>query len=112
MIKSTENAEHYTWGSDCDGWHLLKHNDLSVIQERMPAGTSEQLHMHEKSRQLFYVLSGAAEMEVNGVKYVFTAGQSLAVEPGAKHRIFNNSDTDLHFLVVSSPKSHGDRVNL
>ena len=111
MIMSTDNAEHYTWGSNCDGWHLLKHNDLSVIQERMPPGSLEQLHMHEKSRQLFYILSGQAEMEVNGETYVLTAGQSLAVEPGIKHRILNDGDVDVHFLVVSSPKSHGDRVN-
>ncbi len=21
---SRENAEHYRWGDDCDGWHLVK----------------------------------------------------------------------------------------
>ena len=31
-------AEHYTWGDGCDGWHLVKGADLSVIQERMPPG--------------------------------------------------------------------------
>jgi hypothetical protein len=40
MIKSTENAENYKWGNNCDGWHLLKSDSLSVIQERMPAGTT------------------------------------------------------------------------
>ena len=34
---SLANAEHYVWGDGCDGWHLLKHPDLSVIQERVPA---------------------------------------------------------------------------
>jgi hypothetical protein len=35
MIKSTENSEHYQWGNLCDGWHLLKSDTLSVIQEKM-----------------------------------------------------------------------------
>jgi hypothetical protein len=32
MIVSIENAEHYIWGEICDGWHLLKRDDMSVIQ--------------------------------------------------------------------------------
>ena len=39
MVKSIKNAEHYQWGNACDGWHLLKSETLSVIQEKMPAGT-------------------------------------------------------------------------
>ncbi len=27
-------AEHYAWGNRCDGWHLLKSPEISVIQER------------------------------------------------------------------------------
>ncbi len=23
MLISIENAEHYIWGENCDGWHLL-----------------------------------------------------------------------------------------
>lgn len=33
---SKENAEHYVWGGSCDGWHLVKGQELSVIHERMP----------------------------------------------------------------------------
>ena len=62
MIVNKENAEHYYWGQNCDGWHLLKSDSLSVIQERMPAGTAESRHYHEKSQQLFFVLSGEANM--------------------------------------------------
>jgi len=34
-------AEHYLWGNGCDGWHLVKNPQLSVIQELTPAGTAE-----------------------------------------------------------------------
>jgi hypothetical protein len=33
---STGTAPHYAWGAKCDGWHLVRSADLSVIQERMP----------------------------------------------------------------------------
>src|SRR5207248_173364 len=45
MIKR-DTAEHYRWGQGCEGWHLLKHADLSVIRERMPPKTSEVNHYH------------------------------------------------------------------
>ncbi len=31
-IVDTLSAEHYLWGNGCDGWHLLKRDDLSVIE--------------------------------------------------------------------------------
>lgn len=112
MIISTQNAEHYTWGEDCDGWHLLKSNSLSVIQERMPPDTGEQLHFHHHAQQIFYILSGTATFEI--VSEVFTVGvnQSIHIPPETRHRILNKGGADLHFLVISEPKAHGDRVNL
>ncbi len=75
-ITSTENAEHYTWGNQCDGWHLLRSGSLSVIQERMPPGTSEQMHYHESAQQVFYILSGTATFEVEGGLKTVNGGQS------------------------------------
>jgi mannose-6-phosphate isomerase-like protein (cupin superfamily) len=112
MITSTENAEHYIWGAQCDGWHLLRSDSLSVIQERMPPGTGEQLHYHERAQQVFYILSGIATFEVDGEIKTVLPNQSLHIPPNAKHRILNNGADDLHFMVISQPKSHGDRVNL
>ena len=112
MITSTENAEHYNWGDNCDGWPLLRADSLSVIQERMPPGTSEQMHYHERAQQVFYILSGTASFEVDGEEKTVLAGQSIHIQPKAKHRILNNADVDLHFLVISEPKTQGDRVNI
>jgi mannose-6-phosphate isomerase-like protein (cupin superfamily) len=112
MMRATNNAEHYSWGNNCDGWHLLKSDTLSVIQERMPPGTGEQQHFHKHAQQLFYILSGTASFEIEGVVETVVANQSVHIAPKTKHRIMNNGDVDLHFLVISEPKSHGDRVNI
>jgi len=112
MITSTDNAEHYTWGANCDGWHLLRSDRLTVIEERMPPGTSEQMHYHQNAQQVFYVLSGIATFEIEGELKSVNARQSVHIPKGVKHCILNNNDEDLHFLVISEPKSHGDRVNI
>lgn len=112
MTTSTQNAEHYTWGENCDGWHLLKSPTLSIIQERMPPGTGEQQHFHHHAQQVFYILSGTATFDIVGEMETVTANQSIHIPPETRHRILNNGGEDLHFLVISEPKAHGDRVNL
>ena len=107
---SRNDAEHYTWGAGCDGWHLVKDPSLSVIEERMPPGTSEVRHHHERAQQFFYVLEGEAVMEIDGQRARLTAGQGLRILPGARHQVRNESGAAVRFLVISQPPSHGDRV--
>lgn len=109
-IISTDNAEHYTWGEICDGWHLLKTAGLSVIQERVPPGEAEVRHYHEYAHQLFYVLSGEATLEIEGRKIVLRPQQSISIPPQTPHRLQNEAKQDLSFLVISAPTSHGDRI--
>lgn len=112
MKISNQNAEHYIWGSDCDGWHLLKSDTLSVIQEQMPPGTSEQLHCHEFTQQVFYILSGKATFEINGQTEMISANESIHIPRKTLHRISNAQQEHLTFIVISEPKSHGDRIEI
>lgn len=109
---SINNAEHYQWGDGCDGWHLLKRDDLSVIQERVPPGKFEIKHLHRKARQFFYILSGEATMMLGNQTIRLSASEGIEIPPGAIHQFRNDSNTDVVFLVISSPKSHGDRENI
>ncbi|SFN37320.1 cupin domain-containing protein [Dokdonella immobilis] len=111
-ISDTSHAEHYSWGSACDGWHLLKQADLSVIQERVPPGAGEVRHVHARARQFFFVLSGTATLEFDSGAVSFGAGQGVHVEPGVAHRFANHSPADVEFLVISTPPTSGDRTDL
>lgn len=105
-----ENAEHYEWGEGCEGWHLVKTPELSVIQERVPPGGSEQRHSHRHAQQFFFVLSGIATLEVDGLSYDLAVHQGMHVPVGTPHQLMNKSTVDLVFTVTSTPPSHGDRV--
>ena len=112
MKVNKETAQHYTWGGNCDGWHLLESDTLSVIEESIPPGSGEQLHYHVRAQQLFFVLEGVAWFESDGLETVVGRGEGFKVAAGVPHRIRNQSSSVLHILVISEPKSHGDRVNL
>jgi mannose-6-phosphate isomerase-like protein (cupin superfamily) len=108
---SRKNAEHYRWGNDGDGWHLVKDQDLSVIEELIPSGAREVRHYHQRAQQFFYVLSGEVIMEVEGRTTLLAAGAGIRVLPGSRHQISNPSSGAARFLVISQPPSHGDRVS-
>ena len=108
---SKETGEHYIWGDQCDGWHLLKSPELSVIQERVPPHTTEVRHFHHRAQQFFYILSGEPVMEVDGRLVPLAPGQGISIPAGIPHQMKNDSGGNVHFLLVSQPPSHGDREN-
>lgn len=110
MINAIQNSEHYTWGNNCDGWHLLKSDSLSVIEEQMPTNTEEALHFHRHSQQVFYILAGKANFEINGQEYIVNERESIHIPKMTLHRISNKQIDNLQFLVISEPKAHGDRI--
>lgn len=111
-VVSKNNSEHYKWGDSCDGWHLLKSGELSIIQETVPPGKSEIMHYHKISKQFFYVLSGCATIEIDGKIKTILKQEGIFVPANVPHQLKNEGDENLEFIVVSSPKSHGDKYEL
>lgn len=111
MIASQHTVERFTWGDVCNGWRLLDHKDLSVIEETVPAGAGELWHFHDRARQFFYILDGAASFEVaDEPAFVLGAGEGIAVDAGKPHRISNpDGPAEVRFLVISAPATRGDR---
>jgi len=110
-IRAVERATapHYAWGDGCDGWRLVDGEDLSVIEERVPPGGREEWHVHDRARQFFYVLSGRAELRTAAGVAELDAGVGVEVPPGVAHQFANVGDSDVVFLVTSTPTTRGDR---
>jgi len=111
-IVNTGNSEHYIWGENSNGWHLLKSDHLSVIEESVPPNEKEERHYHNLSDQFFYILSGVAHIEIAGSVFELKPGDGIHVPAKKPHQLMNQGHADLRFLLVSQPKSHGDRINV
>lgn len=133
-VLSRENPlTHYVWGDNCDGWNLVDKAELSVKMERMPPHTAEQEHFHQRARQFFFILKGtatfvvvegvgtdegaektegAATVEGAETRIEVKAQQGLEIPAGLRHRILNESEEDLEFILCSQPSTAGDRVNI
>lgn len=112
IVSKMAPLKHYKWGADCDGWNLVDEKNLSVKQERMPAGTSEQKHYHKTAQQFFFILKGTATFEINQTFSKAHAGEGIHIKAGAEHCIVNNEAEDLEFILCSQPATAADRINL
>jgi mannose-6-phosphate isomerase-like protein (cupin superfamily) len=106
-IISTKSAEHYKWGgpqrTNCDGWHLVKTPELSVIEELMPPNTNELRHSHAHARQFFFVLEGELTLEVDHHNFVLRRGEGLEISPTKTIK----PSTEAHLQPASSsPANH------
>lgn len=111
-VVNQDSAHHYRWGQGCDGWVLAPSNDLLIIQERMPARTAERRHYHSMARQFFFVLQGQLTMELDGIAHEVPAMSGIEIAPNRPHQARNDGETDVEFLVVSSPTTQGDRTDI
>lgn len=103
--------KHYLWGEQCDGWNLVDTPELSVKMERMPPHTAEQMHFHQQARQFFFILKGTATFYFEGEDPVtVNAQEGLEIRPGLRHRIANEGEEDLEFILSSQPSTAADRI--
>jgi len=112
MVTDKKTAEHYLWGNNCDSWILADTAGLSVKQESMPSATREKLHFHTNAQQFFFILSGTATFYLEGEPIVVAKEQGILIQPGEKHYIANESDSQLEFLVISQPTTNDDRTTV
>lgn len=111
QVVSTANAEHYTWGDNCDGWYLVRTSELNIIEELMPPCASETRHHHVHARQFFFVLEGELTMEIEHHAFVLRAGEGIEIAPGQSHQAMNRGIAALRIVVTSQPPGHGDRID-
>lgn len=109
-VVNIQNAPAYSWGQNCTASVMWENETLSVKEEMIPSGASEQEHMHTRSEQLFYILSGHALFKLNKEEFELHQGDSIHVAPGIFHAIRNESNDELRILVISSPAIGQDRV--
>ena len=68
--------------------------------------------MHLKSEQFFFVLFGYATLELNGEAFELGENQGFRVTSNTTHQLSHLGQADLHFIVISTPYRHGDRVEI
>ena len=106
VYTSTENKEY--WSEE--GCHILEiiNNDktklLSIARARVGPGMRTRLHALEGTTEVYYILSGQGEANIDGLRYQVETGDCVYIQPSQDQSITNTGDEELTFLCVCHPR--------
>jgi mannose-6-phosphate isomerase-like protein (cupin superfamily) len=75
----------------------------SLAEATLAPGQSTQRHYHADTEELYVLLEGGGEMEVDGERAHVEAGDAVLIPPGAWHQIRADSGGELRFLCCCAP---------
>ena len=113
VVRSRADAEPFTT-ADGSTIRVLLDADLggareqSLAEASLEPGQATERHYHAASEEIYYLLEGEGEMEVDGERTRVGPGDAVLIPPGARHQI-RAIDGALRFLCCCAPPySHAD----
>lgn len=108
LIIDTDSKEEFIAG-DKTILHQILHPDkielsirYSMAHATVKPGESSTLHAL-KTSEVYYILNGEGEMQINDEKAAVRPGQTVYIPPHAKQSIRNTGHTDLKFICIVDP---------
>ena len=81
----------------------------SLAEAWLEPGQATERHYHAATEELYVLLEGTGEMEVDGDRAEVGPGDAVLIPPGAWHQIRASAAAPLRFLCCCAPPySHGD----
>ena len=108
-IRSREGVEPFTTKDGSTIRELMPAANQSLAEATLGPAQQTQRHYHAESEELYYLLAGEGEMEVDGECSTVRPGDAILIPPGAWHQITAIGDAELRFLCCCAPAySHAD----
>jgi mannose-6-phosphate isomerase-like protein (cupin superfamily) len=83
--------------------HLGGAREQSLAEATLAAGHATRRHYHARTEEIYAVLEGAGEMEVDGDRRSVAPGDAVLIPPGAWHEIRADGAGELRFLCCCAP---------
>ena len=75
----------------------------SLAEARLAVGAATIPHHHAVTEEIYYILSGSAEMTLGDETRAVGPGDAIAIPPGLRHTIRNTGSAELVFLCTCAP---------
>jgi mannose-6-phosphate isomerase-like protein (cupin superfamily) len=75
----------------------------SLAEAWLERGQATERHYHARTEEIYVVLGGEGEMEVDGDRRRVGAGDAILIPPGAWHQIRAEGAAPLRFLCCCAP---------
>jgi len=106
-VESLASAEPFTTKDGSTIRELHHTDEQSLAEATLAAGQATERHYHARTEEIYFLLEGEGEMEVNGDRQRVRPGDAVLIPAGARHQI--RAETALQFLCCCAPPySHDD----
>ncbi len=107
-IVNRDDAPPFTTVDGSTIRELLAHRNSgirkqSLAEARLAPGAATVPHHHAVTEEIYYILSGAAEMTLGSETRAVGPGDAIAIPPGVRHTIRNTGPAELVFLCTCAP---------
>ena len=75
----------------------------SVAEATLEPGQATEPHYHAESEEVYFILEGEGDMEVDGDSATVCAGDAIPIPPGAWHTLHNTGGGPLRLLCTCAP---------
>ena len=84
------------------------HTDVqSLAEASLDAGQSTQRHYHARSEEIYLIIDGGGELEVDGDRRVVGPGDAILIPPGSWHQL-TAADSGTTLLCCCAPPYSDD----
>jgi mannose-6-phosphate isomerase-like protein (cupin superfamily) len=80
----------------------------SLAEATLGPGQATERHYHAASEELYYVVEGTGEMEVDGRRAQVGVGDAILIPPGAWHQLRASPDGQVRILCCCAPPYSDD----
>jgi mannose-6-phosphate isomerase-like protein (cupin superfamily) len=108
FVRSLENAEAFTTADGSTIRELLglptaPVRNQSLAEATLEPGQATERHYHAETEEIYYVVEGSGEMELDGDRLTLDVGDAALIPPGAWHQIRAAGGARLRFLCCCAP---------
>jgi mannose-6-phosphate isomerase-like protein (cupin superfamily) len=108
FVRSIEDAESFTTADGSTIRELLglptaPIRNQSLAEATLEPGQATERHFHAATEEIYYVVEGAGEMELDGDRRMLAVGDAVLIPPGAWHQIRAADAGTLRFLCCCAP---------
>jgi mannose-6-phosphate isomerase-like protein (cupin superfamily) len=83
----------------------------SLAEARVTPGASTQEHYHRVTEEIYHITHGIGRIRIDGESRQVQPGDTIAIPPGARHKLWNTGTEVLRLLCCCAPAyEHEDTV--
>ena len=107
IVRALDQAEPFTTADGSTIRELLGLPTAPVLNQSLAEaslepGQATERHFHAESEEIYFVVEGSGEMELDGERRRVGVGDAVLIPPGARHQIRADPD-GLRFLCCCAP---------